>query len=202
YRDLHGSKFHYQWAHSTLAHNGLLVNGEGQIKHTPAPHGRIVTEQLNKTWDYLVGDATDAYGGRLTRYRRHVAFLKPDVIVIYDDVAAKEPSTFQFMLHGLSAFTVDEGKGTLKLERPKAGLEAKYLPATPLKFRQWDGFEPKPTKEFPNQWHVEASTQEKSAEVGMLTILLPHRAGAAQEWSAERIESGTAIGVRLKHGDK
>ena len=69
YRDLHGSKFHYQWAHSTMAHNGVLVDGEGQIKHTPAPHGRIVTAELDPQWDYVVGDATEAYGGRLERYQ-------------------------------------------------------------------------------------------------------------------------------------
>jgi len=51
YRDLHGSRFHYQWAHSTRAHNALLVNGEGQIKHTPAPHGSIDHFQLTPDWD-------------------------------------------------------------------------------------------------------------------------------------------------------
>jgi len=197
YRDLHGSRFHYQWAHSTLAHNGLLVNGEGQIKHTPAPHGRIVDEELTPKYDYIVGDATAAYGGRLTRYRRHIVFVKPDAIVIYDDVAAKEPSTFQFMLHALAPFTVEDAATELKLERPKAGLVAKYLSTTPLKFRQWDGFTPPPDKEFPNQWHVEASTVEKANEVGMLTVLVPHRKNAAHAWTAERVESDDTIGVRL-----
>jgi hypothetical protein len=32
YRDLHGSKFHYNWVHSTVAHNGVLVNGEGHSR--------------------------------------------------------------------------------------------------------------------------------------------------------------------------
>ena len=71
YRDLHGSKFHYQWAHSTVAHNGVLVDGQGQIPHTPAPHGQIVQARLTPEWDYVVGDATAAYGDRLVRYRRH-----------------------------------------------------------------------------------------------------------------------------------
>src|SRR5688572_17475155 len=158
YRDLHGSKFHYQYVHSTAAQNGVLVDGEGQVKHTPAPHGRIVAEKLTKEWDWVVGDATEAYGGRLKRYQRHVVLLKPDVVVIYDDLVAAKPATFQFMLHGLKEFEVDEGEGRLGLEMAKAGVDVQYVSTEPLKFRQWDGFDPKPTREFPNQWHLEAST--------------------------------------------
>jgi len=143
YRDLHGSKFHYQWAHSTVAHNGMLVNGEGQIKHTPAPHGRIAAEQLAADYDYVMGDAAAAYGDRLTRYHRHVLFLKnPEpLVLILDDVAATQPATFQFMLHGYSQFNIDESAARLQVQRPKAGLTAQYLSAVPLTFRQWDGFE-------------------------------------------------------------
>lgn len=197
YRDLHGSPFHYQWAHSTRAHNAVLVNGEGQIKHSPAPHGRIVESKLTPQFDYIRGDATDAYGKRLKRYHRHVAFLKPDLIVVYDDLAANEPSTFQFMLHGLRSFEVMEDSARLQLSLPKAALDVQYFSPEPLTFRQWDGYDPAPDKEFPNQWHVEASTRSKRGEIGVLTILMPRRPGTENRWKAERLESPTAVGVRL-----
>lgn len=204
YRDLHGSKFHYNWAHATVAHNALLVDGEGQIKHTAAPHGRIATWMLTPTWDYVTGEATDAYGGRLRRYRRHVLFVKdPPAIVLYDDVAAKAPSTYQFMLHGQKQFTVDETTGMLSLELPKAGITARYLPPAPLRFRQWEGYDPAPEfRDFPTQWHVEAGTTAKQAEIRMLTVLVPHRAGQRAAWSAERLESESAVGVRLTRAGK
>src|SRR5262245_48466134 len=113
YRDLHGSKCHYGWAHSTIAHNAVLVNGEGQLKHRAAPDGRIVDFKLTPAFDYVVGDATDAYGGRLKRYRRHIAFVKEaggtpaPLIVIYDDLVATEPSTFQFQLPALNPSAVE-----------------------------------------------------------------------------------------------
>jgi hypothetical protein len=204
YRDLHGSKFHYQWVHSTVAHNGVLVNGGGQIMHTAAPHGRIADFKLTPEWDYLRGDATDAYGGRLTRYHRHVAFLKGErpCLVLCDDLAAREPATFQFLLHALKPFVVNEASARLNVEQPKAGVTVQYLSPTPLKFRQWDGFEPPPDREFPNQWHVEAGTTERRQEVHLLTVLVPYRAGAASEWRAEREESATAVGLRLTRGDQ
>jgi hypothetical protein len=202
YRDLHGSKFHYGWAHSTVAHNAVLVNGEGQIKHTAAPHGRITDFKLTPEWDYLMGDATAAYGGRLKRCHRHVAFVKPDLIVLYDDLAAVEPATFQFMLHALKPFTVDEQGERLFVEQPKAGVAVKYDSPLPLSFRQWDGYEPKPDRDFPNQWHVEAGTQEKRKEIGVFTIIVPHRAGRRAEWVSERLESDSAVGVRIVRGGK
>lgn len=84
----------------------------------------------------------------------------------------------------------------------KAGVTAKYLCPLPLSFRQWDGYDPKPTQEFPNQWHVEAGTSEKRSELGTFTLIVPHRAGQRTEWKAERIETDTAAGVRIKRGGR
>jgi hypothetical protein len=205
YRDLHGSKFHYNWVHSTVAHNGVLVNGEGQIKHTPAPQGRIMDAQFTPEWDYCVGDATDAYGGRLTRFRRHVVFVKPrpassasgPFIVLCDDLEAKEPSTYQFMLHALKAFDIDESNSRLCTKQPQASVEVQYSSPTTLSFRQWDGFTPAPSREFPNQWHVEASTTEKLPGISMLTVLVPYRNGHRPAWSADRMDTETGVGIRM-----
>ena len=207
YRDLHGSKFHYGWVHSTVAHNGVLVNGEGQVKHVAGPLGRIVAEQLGPKFDYIAGDATPAYGGRLTRALRHVVFVKepgqksPPILVLYDDLEAKEPSTFQFMLHALKPFNMDQANAQLVAEQPKAGVVVKYLAPEPLKFRQWDGFEPPPTKEFPNQWHVEAGTVEKRKSLRMFTVMVPYRTGEQPAVRVEKdTESETEIGLRVSTG--
>lgn len=205
YRDLHGSPFHYQWAHSTVAHNGVLVDGEGQIKHTPAPHGRIAEFKLTPGWDHVVGEAAEAYGGRLVRFRRHVVLVKPGpdanaaqpFIVLFDDLESKEPATFQFMLHALARFDVDEKKARLSAAQPRAVVDVQYLSPTPLAFRQWDGFDPPPRREFPNQWHVEAATRQKQRQLGMIAVIVPYRAGQRPEWSAERAQSDAAIGMRL-----
>ncbi len=203
YRDLHGSKFHYQWVHSTKAHNNVLVDGHGQVPHTASVVGRIVDSNFTPDWDYIVGDASACYGGRLKRFYRRIVFVKPDLIVICDDLAATNAATFQFMLHALSPFTVDEQGARLSAQQTKARVTAQYLSPTPLSFRQWDGFEPKPDKAFPNQWHVEVGTRDKRAELRMLTVIVPEKVGLpASEWRAERIESDTALGVRVLRGGR
>ncbi len=214
YRDLHGSPFHYQWAHSTIAHNSVLVDGQGQTKHTAAPHGRIAALRLTPQWDHVVGEAAEAYEGRLVRFRRHVVLVKPSTdsptpasswtpfVVLYDDLEPKEPATFQFMLHGLRPFTIQEEKARLHLELDKAGVEVQYLSPVRLSFRQWDGYQPPPTQPFPNQWHVETGTQEKVPNLGMLTVIVPYRTGQPRKYLAERVQTNSALGVRITQEGK
>lgn len=199
YRDLHGSKFHYQWAHSTVAHNGVLVNGEGQIKHTPAPRGRITDFDLSSDVDYVVGEAAAAYDGRLKRCERRVLFVKePEpFLVLLDDLEAAQPSTFQFMLHGLAPFTLDPAHQRLRVAQPAAGAVIDYLGPEPLDFRQWEGYDPPATREFPIQWHVEAATPGRAIAAQMLTVITPHRADHVPEIHSERLETPTAIGARV-----
>ncbi|HOX03121.1 MAG TPA: DUF4962 domain-containing protein [Candidatus Paceibacterota bacterium] len=198
YRDWHGSPFHYRYAHSTRAHNAVLVNGEGQIQHTAAPHGRIVDFRAAPGWDYVAGDATGAYSNRLERYQRHAVLVRPDLIVIYDDLEARAPATFQFMLHALGPFDLEAAGHRLRVDQPQAGVIVQYCPPAPLRFRQSDGFEPPPERPFPNQWHLEAATTEPRIAIGMITVLAPYRAGKAPALSAARLESSTALGVRIE----
>ncbi|MCX7048437.1 MAG: hypothetical protein NTX50_23495, partial [Candidatus Sumerlaeota bacterium] len=124
------------------------------------------------------------------------------IIVICDDLATTAPATFQFMLHSGKAFVVDEARAQLVIEQPKAGAVISYLSPAPLKFRQWDGYDPKPEKDFPNQWHVEAGTQEKKTEMQMLTVITPYRAGQRRDLKIERLDSPTAVGARISEGSK
>lgn len=202
YRDLHGSQFHYEWAHSTRAHNAVLVDGQGQIKHTPAPHGRIVHFRLTPEVDDVMGEATDAYGGRLQRYQRHVALVKHaalgPLVVIRDDLQAHQPATFQFMLHALRPFDVDAAGARLRVEQPGAGVTVQYLSPEPLAFRQWDGYDPPPDRDFPNQWHVEAGTERPRTALSVFTVIVPYRAGRDVAWAAERGGGDEAATVHVR----
>ncbi|MDZ4198096.1 MAG: DUF4962 domain-containing protein [Kiritimatiellia bacterium] len=204
YRDLHGSRFHYEWAHSTQAHNAVLVNGEGQIPRSPLAQGKILAFDLQPGFDYVLGDATQAYAAGLKRGHRHVLFVKePDpYVLIFDDLQTEKPSTFQFMLHAFGPFDVDEAGARLTITRPRAGAAVLYLPESPLSFRQWDGYDPPPAESFPNQWHVEAGTTRKSSRIALLTVIVPYRAGEAPQIRARRIESDTAVGAEIEIGGK
>jgi Heparinase II/III-like protein len=205
YRDLYGSPFHAKWCWETKAQNAMLVNGEGQKVHSPEPMGRIAHDQLEDGLDWITGDAAAAYGDKLKKYLRHVIFVKPDVVVLVDDVEAAQPSTFQWMLHAQTPFTIDGQQ--LRLDRDKAGVQVEYIAPEPLAMRQWDGYDPPPgsgkaaalDRRFPNQWHVEAGTKTASARAFTITVLRPYRAGQAPsdavKWEHARLTIPSAGGA-------
>ncbi len=203
YRDYHGSQFHLKWVHQTVSQNALLIDGKGQIPHSGEAQGRIAAYELHPRWDYVCGDATRAYGGRVERALRHVVFVKPDMIVLCDEVTAGSPVTCQLMLHGLSPFELDAPRQRLQLRRPKAGVLVQYLAPEALTFKQWDGFTPKPMRgDFPNHWHVEAATPKPDRSLALLTVLAPYRGANPPALEAQRLETTSAVGVQATVGGR
>ena len=186
YRDLYGSPFHKDWVWTTQAQNAVLVNGEGQKKHSADLGGRILKSDFQDGLDYLLGDATDSYEGRLTKAQRTVIFIKPDIIVLADDLEAPKPSTYQFMLHAQQEFKVEGQR--LVLNRGNAGVVVDYVSRNAMKMRQWTGYSPEPdhkylaaTKGFepPPQWHVEASSVDPALRSLIITVMRVFRNGPA-----------------------
>jgi hypothetical protein len=206
YRDLYGSPFHKGWVWTTRAQNAVLVNGEGQKEHSADLGGRILAAQFEEGFDYLLGDATAAYEGRLTRAYRHVYFLKPDIVVIADELTAPQPSTFQFLLHGQNEFEVDEAGQRLLVRRGKAGVAVDYMSPTPLALRQWTGYTPEPdhrylesiqSPDIPTQWHVEASTKQPSQRSMTILILRPFRGNKAPETKPSFTAEATSLEMKI-----
>ena len=195
YRDLYGSAFHKGWVWHSKSQNSVLVNGEGQKPRSADLGGRIAGWSFQDGLDFVSGDAAASYEGKLTRARRHVFFIKPDIVVLVDDLQAPVPSTFQFMLHGQQEFKVDGTR--LTLDRGKAGVQVDYLAQQPLKSRQWTGYDPPPDYKYlesvkaariPDQWHVETATADTASELTVLTVMHVFANGRAPE-GAVRIKS-------------
>ncbi len=210
YRDLHGSPFHREWCWSTVAQNAMLVDGEGQVPHSPDPFGRIIADDLQSGADYIAGEATRAYADKLRRYVRHVVFVKPDLVVFVDEAIADQPRRFAWMLHALAPFEVEPRQQRLRIEREQAGAYIHYIAPSPLQMRQWDGYTPPPDAEylrsigrggFPNQWHVEASTVRPHSEVFTLTVVRPYRKTRRPLAEMEVEENDTALLIRTATAD-
>ena len=96
----------------TEYHNSLLVDNRGQlgggvpIFNGVEPHGaqsrpRIVTTVSEPQLDHIAGDATVAYPADtgLRRFVRHLLFIKPDVIVVVDDITLDDPKDLELRFH-------------------------------------------------------------------------------------------------------
>jgi len=89
-----------EFARGTVGHNSMLVDGKGQI----AKRGSIPFFATSREVDYAMGDASAAYSASLlSRFHRHLIYVKPDVLVMIDDLrAARQARTFQWLLHSHS----------------------------------------------------------------------------------------------------
>src|SRR5262245_21970684 len=109
----------------TDQHNTLLVDGKGQIGENARlvvgnqeigprgmwmdsmeqirakSHPRITEATSNPGFDYIVGDATEAYprNSGLRRFERRVLFLKPDVAIIVDNIEADAGRSLELRFH-------------------------------------------------------------------------------------------------------
>ncbi|MGI6418898.1 MAG: DUF4962 domain-containing protein [Thermoguttaceae bacterium] len=135
----------------TGQHNTLLVDGRGQlgegkqwfdgsrplaVKSRP----RILRAASTPALDHIVGEAAAAYPADLAieSYRRHLLFLKPDVVIVADEIRTTTTRELELRFHPESQDCRREGEAyvcagkaaTLRIEPLTA--EAVHVEAAPL----------------------------------------------------------------------
>lgn len=131
----------------TKHQNTIMVNGIGQVGEGYTwfedleirrghPEGRILHTSTSDKLDIAIGDAAPVYmrEAKLTKYLRHVLYVKPDVWVIVDELAAEEPSTFEALWH-LAAKPTRVDENVWKLNNNGAGLMISALGPTAMQSR-------------------------------------------------------------------
>ncbi len=96
----------------TKNHNTILVNGLGQFGEGTAWFDRetvakakakstIIKAQTGADYDYVIGDADSIYpeSAGLKKFYRHLIYIKPDVILIVDELEAERAVQFEWRLH-------------------------------------------------------------------------------------------------------
>ncbi len=199
-RPWYGSPFCKQWYWTTKAHNALEIDGEGQPK-TAASTGKVIAFEPGARYDYVVGEAT-GYGEHVRQYRRHVVFLKPDVVVVYDEVRASRPVSLKFWLHGRAPFTIDGAAIGLSFEN--AALAGTLLAPGGLAIGQTDRYPiPPETGQTPPEWHLWAETRQKHAEARIVAVLGVDKAGRQTALSdVEDLATADRTAVRFRRAGK
>ncbi len=197
YYPWYGSPHHEQWTRETRAKNGVTLDGgQGQVKRSIRARGQIEAFATGGGYDYASGDATAAYGGRLLRAVRRIVHVRPGVFVLYDDLAAPQPVTWQWWLHALSRMEI--GTGEVRAREGRAAMVARFLEPVDPAFTQTDRFTVPPEDGRPNQWHLTASLPAPRATANFLVVLMPHRAGETSGLPrVTKVEGEGAVGVSL-----
>lgn len=169
---------------NTRAHNTVLVNGIGQADNVSG-FGWMARFAMGEQISYALGDASKAYAGQkdnpgVTRFRRHVVMLRPNYIVVYDELEAKQPVIWSSLLHSLEKIE-PAGSNAIRTHNDHAVATATlfcgnpmkttitnrfFVPALDVRGEQGNG-----AKEYPDQWHASFTTANPVSAVRFLTVI-------------------------------
>ena len=182
YRDSYGSDHHQRWMWSTRSVNNITIDGQGQIPHSPSALGRISFFRTTPAIDVVVGESASAYQNKsgdplLDRYTRAIMFVKPDLIIVYDRLSARDPSTFQYWLHATNEFAVTDQR-SIDLRVKHVGCTVSLLAPSDLQFSQTNEYSPNPRPRIKlREWHLTATTPTKTKTVEFVAVYRPYRDG-------------------------
>jgi hypothetical protein len=203
YYDLYGSEHHRNWVWSTRSLNNITVNGQGQRKRTADATGKIIGFNTTPNMDIVVGEAGQAYEDTiLERFTRAIIFVKPELVIIYDRLEAKELSTFEYWLHAVNKIDVKD-QHSIRVQNNDVVCDIDFLTPSGLSFSQTDQYDPNPRPRIKlREWHLTATTPQKEKQMEFVTLYWPHRTGeqVPSEAVLEHIDGGYALKVKLSDG--
>ncbi|MEW6355531.1 MAG: DUF4962 domain-containing protein [Planctomycetota bacterium] len=217
YYDWYGSPHFKAYSMTTLAHNTLLVNGEGQAPCKEGADGRVVTYFDSPGYGYTVGDASDpdVYKGLLKQFDRRILFIKPGFVVIHDLVAsAKDPAKYDWMLHAIVPIKVDDAKKSFDIGCESAALRGRFFAPANVGLKVTTGFpvepvnrystDPVPKENYFPEWHLYATPEKPAVEDEFFAAMQVQRLGAEAEPEAafETAQGENCHAVRIQCGDR
>ena len=128
----------YAGRKDTAQHNTLLVGGQGQVgaggewtryPHypLPEPQSALSLRHSDAAMDYVLGEGAAAYSPAtgLRRFDRHVVFIRPDILVVVDELEAAGPAEFALLWHPGAPFApAAEGDGReSRIGRMRLGVQ-------------------------------------------------------------------------------
>jgi len=125
YYDYYKSTFDLEYNRKTYAHNAITYDeGMGQTPFSDASKGMLTGFVGSDKFAYSAGDATKAYGGKLTKAEREIIYIKPDVFIVIDDLETKsKESNFEYWINTSGEIKVFENKKGATVSKGAAAME-------------------------------------------------------------------------------
>jgi hypothetical protein len=212
YYDWYGSPHFKAYSMQTLAHNTLLIDGEGQAVCTPGADGRVAAYFDSPGYGYVVGDASDpdVYGGRLKQFDRRILFIKPGFAVIHDLVASHSAARYDWLLHAIAPIEAGRATNSFSIRCERAALHGRFFspmrialavetefPAEPVNRYSTD---PVPSENYFPEWVLYAAPMEAVSREEFFATMQIQRlvAGGQPQAQMDRLDADNAHAVRLQ----
>lgn len=171
YYDYYDSPHWRGWYKQTRAHNAVTFDGgQGQLHDTMVAKGKITQFETTPVFDLVTGEATQAYGGALTRAVRSMVYVRPGTLLVFDSLASGKPRTWEWNIHALNPMAVS-GERLIEIEKDGERLCVEVLHGPEMAFSQTDEFTHAPSGDYRKQWHGAFRSMAKGKDLRMLTML-------------------------------
>lgn len=182
-------KHRLEWYKATIGHNGVLIDGKGQGFDTQS-YGWIPRFVNGRQLSYAAGDASMAYRGEgkdttsLKKFRRHLLLLHPDIVVVYDELAAAVPAEWTWYIHSQQQISLDTAQHYFHTTAGNASGAVTLFSSQPVQWALADTFAVPAVNWMQrrdstgrlmtykdDQWHLKAVTTQKAAGARFLAII-------------------------------
>lgn len=202
---------HYvEWFKATVGHNSILIDGKGQPGGSGESYGWLPRFLHCETISYVLGDASKAYDNKfnevqkvgLKLFRRHLVFLRPSIIIVYDELEADHDAEWTWLLHSPFEINLNNRSQTLGASSTKAKSRVDQFGSGDLEIELGTEFDPKPINfrqmkgpdgkilEFQDQWHIYSRPKQKAEKFRYLTIFQINPINDIAEFIEIKINNG------------
>ncbi len=160
------------WYKQTRAANAITYDGgQGQGDNGKRFAGAITRFETHGDYDIATGHAEAAYGGALALAERTLVYIRPDVVLVYDRLAAPAPHHWEWNIHALHRMkAIDDTR--VAIANADAHLCVHLLASPEVAFHQTDAFTAAPRgDDHPNQWHGTFATRAAHERAEFVTLL-------------------------------
>lgn len=188
YADYYKDPYYASYFKQAAGHNTVLVDGDPASQEVadtllfPAldEYPRIDNVLMSAHFDALDSELQQVYRGRLKRFTRRLVFLKPDYVIVYDELVPTRAAGFDWLLHLPDVSRVTTDSDDAIYTGKTASLAIRFLSPGTLSLRLSDGhlpyttFNPVAPAAVPAEPAVlNAITAASSEPVRFLAILAP-----------------------------
>lgn len=144
------------WYHTTKAKNAITYDGGlGQLFYESGGrmgYGKVTGFTHAASHDIVSGDATAAYGGALSKAQRSLVYLRPNLILVYDDLASATSRQWEWNIHAINQMTSSSDR-TATIQNGGQTMCITMLAGPTMRFTQTNAFSANPGGSRPAQWH-------------------------------------------------
>jgi len=185
----YGDEHFKGWYKHSRGHNTVLIDNKGQVMDTTEAYGWISRYLHGQRISYCLGDASNAYDKTgLTCFRRHIVFLRPSIIVIYDELEADHAANWSWLLHSPDRISVDAANNRLFAGVETAGSQVDFWGSVPLDFKVDNRFDPPALnwrmktsdgklQKYSDQWHAGIISSVNVSKMRYLAVIQVNRPG-------------------------